>query len=71
MQTLAEWVDRAYHPLRWPSAGADYHMRALVTGCAGFIGSHLTESLLEDGCEVVGVDCFNGNYARREKLRNL
>jgi UDP-glucuronate 4-epimerase len=46
-------------------------MRALVTGCAGFIGSHLTESLLEDGCEVVGVDCFNGNYARREKLRNL
>jgi UDP-glucuronate 4-epimerase len=46
-------------------------MRALVTGCAGFIGSHLTESLLEDGSEVVGVDCFNGNYARREKLRNL
>jgi UDP-glucuronate 4-epimerase len=46
-------------------------MRALVTGCAGFIGSHLTESLLEDGCEVVGLDCFNGNYARREKLRNL
>jgi nucleoside-diphosphate-sugar epimerase len=46
-------------------------MRALVTGCAGFIGSHLTESLLEDGCDVVGVDCFNRNYARREKLRNL
>ncbi len=46
-------------------------MRALVTGCAGFIGSHLTESLLEDGCEVVGVDCFNDNYARPEKLRNL
>jgi nucleoside-diphosphate-sugar epimerase len=46
-------------------------MRALVTGCAGFIGSHLTESLLEDGCEVVGVDCFNNNYGRRDKLRNL
>jgi UDP-glucuronate 4-epimerase len=46
-------------------------MRALVTGCAGFIGSHLTESLLEDGWDVVGVDCFNRNYARREKLRNL
>jgi nucleoside-diphosphate-sugar epimerase len=46
-------------------------MNALVTGCAGFIGSHLTEALLDDGASVVGVDCFNGNYARREKLRNL
>lgn len=45
--------------------------RALVTGCAGFIGSHLTESLLADGLEVLGVDCFNENYGRREKLRNL
>jgi len=46
-------------------------MRALVTGCAGFIGSHLTESLLGDGWEVVGVDCFNDNYGRDAKLRNL
>lgn len=46
-------------------------MRALVTGCAGFIGSHLTESLLEDGATVVGVDCFNDNYGRPEKLQNL
>jgi UDP-glucose 4-epimerase len=46
-------------------------MRALVTGCAGFVGSHLTESLLNDGHEVVGVDCFNDNYARRQKLDNL
>jgi UDP-glucose 4-epimerase len=46
-------------------------MRALVTGCAGFIGSHLTEALLADGVGVVGVDCFNDNYARREKLQNL
>ena len=46
-------------------------MRALVTGCAGFIGSQLSESLLADSHEVVGVDCFNGNYGRREKLRNL
>ena len=36
--------------------------RALVTGCAGFIGSHLTESLLADGHSVLGVDCFNDNY---------
>ncbi|TMM01846.1 MAG: NAD-dependent epimerase/dehydratase family protein [Actinobacteria bacterium] len=46
-------------------------MRALVTGCAGFIGSHLTESLLADGHEVLGVDCFNDNYDRRRKLTNL
>ncbi|HEX8123188.1 MAG TPA: NAD-dependent epimerase/dehydratase family protein [Solirubrobacteraceae bacterium] len=46
-------------------------MRALVTGCAGFIGSHLTESLLSDGHEVVGVDCFNDNYQRPQKRRNL
>jgi UDP-glucuronate 4-epimerase len=45
--------------------------RALVTGCAGFIGSHLTESLLADGVAVLGVDCFNDNYGRRQKLHNL
>ena len=45
--------------------------RCLVTGCAGFIGSHLAEALLDDGVGVVGVDCFNANYGRREKLRNL
>lgn len=45
--------------------------RALVTGCAGFIGSHLTESLLKDGIPVVGVDCFNANYGRAQKLDNL
>jgi UDP-glucuronate 4-epimerase len=43
----------------------------LVTGCAGFIGSHLTEALLEDGGTVLGVDCFSDNYGRREKLSNL
>src|SRR3954451_7080491 len=46
-------------------------MRALVTGCAGFIGSHLADSLLADGHEVVGVDCFNDNYERTDKRRNL
>jgi UDP-glucuronate 4-epimerase len=45
--------------------------RALVTGCAGFIGSHLTDALLADGHEVVGVDCFSDNYAKADKLANL
>jgi UDP-glucose 4-epimerase len=43
----------------------------VVTGCAGFIGSHLTESLLEDGHSVLGVDCFNDNYPRGDKFANL
>jgi UDP-glucuronate 4-epimerase len=46
-------------------------VRALVTGCAGFIGSHLTEALLGRGDNVVGIDCFNDNYHRPQKLRNL
>lgn len=46
-------------------------MKALVTGCAGFIGSHLTESLLRDGVTVTGIDCFNDNYGRSQKRTNL
>lgn len=46
-------------------------MNSIVTGCAGFIGSHLAESLLADGHQVVGLDCFNANYGRRAKLQNL
>jgi UDP-glucuronate 4-epimerase len=45
--------------------------RALVTGCAGFIGSHLVESLLADGWEVLGVDCFNANYDAADKWANM
>ena len=43
----------------------------LVTGCAGFIGSHLTERLLNDGYRVVGVDNFDPFYDRSIKERNL
>ena len=46
-------------------------MRALITGCAGFIGSHLSEALLADGHSVLGVDCFSDNYERSRKLANL
>src|SRR3954454_22246330 len=45
--------------------------RALVTGCAGFLGSHLSERLLSDGYEVVGVDCFTDYYAREIKESNV
>jgi nucleoside-diphosphate-sugar epimerase len=46
-------------------------MIALVTGCAGFIGSHLTESLLGDGHEVVGIDVLTDTYDRERKVSNL
>jgi nucleoside-diphosphate-sugar epimerase len=46
-------------------------MRCVVTGAAGFIGSHLCERLLADGHSVVGIDCFTAYYARPIKERNL
>ena len=44
-------------------------MKALVTGIAGFIGSHTAERLLDQGHEVIGVDNFNDYYDL--KLKNL
>ena len=38
--------------------------RVVVTGAAGFIGSHLSERLLADGHQVVGVDSFSDYYDR-------
>jgi UDP-glucose 4-epimerase len=46
-------------------------MKALVTGAAGFIGSHLVEQLLSDGADVVGIDSFTDYYARELKNANL
>ena len=45
--------------------------RAVVTGAAGFIGSHLCERLLADGWRVTGIDCFTDYYPREDKLANL
>lgn len=46
-------------------------MHVLVTGAAGFIGSHLCERLLLDGHTVTGVDAFVPYYPRAVKERNL
>jgi nucleoside-diphosphate-sugar epimerase len=43
----------------------------LVTGCAGFLGSHLSENLTDVGEEVVGVDSFTDYYLRELKESNL
>ncbi len=46
-------------------------MRCLVTGVAGFVGSHLAERLLADGHEVIGIDAFIDYYPRSMKERNI
>ncbi|WZL73234.1 NAD-dependent epimerase/dehydratase family protein [Clostridiaceae bacterium 35-E11] len=44
---------------------------ALVTGCAGFIGAHLCEQLIDRGWKVLGIDCFTDYYDKRIKEKNL
>lgn len=44
-------------------------MRVLLTGAAGFLGSHLAERLLKEGCEVIGVD--NLSTGQRRNLDRL
>src|SRR5690606_32034952 len=57
-------------PHRADRAGAR-PVSVLLTGAAGFIGSHLTEALLAGGEEVVGLDNFDDFYARPIKEANL
>lgn len=45
--------------------------RALVTGCAGFLGSHLCERLISQGTDVIGVDRFSDYYDPWLKERNI
>jgi len=45
--------------------------KILVTGAAGFIGSHTAESLIERGHSVVGVDSFSDYYSSSQKENNI
>jgi UDP-glucuronate 4-epimerase len=46
-------------------------MTTLITGVAGFIGSHLASALIERGHRVIGIDCFTPFYGRAQKEANL
>ncbi len=46
-------------------------MRCVVTGVAGFIGSSLADKILQNGGEVIGIDCFIDYYPKEMKERNL
>ena len=63
-ETISALPDRVVGILR-PGAPV------VVTGCAGFIGSTLTEALLAMGCEVTGVDCLTDYYDVSLKRENM
>src|SRR6185436_13143347 len=60
------------HPAPAPGSLTDrrFHVRVVITGAAGFIGSHLTEALLDRGATVVGIDnLLTGDLANIAHLR--
>ena len=46
-------------------------MKIILTGCAGFIGSHTLDRLLTDGHDVIGIDNFDPFYAKSLKCANI
>ena len=66
---MALWVCPAI--LRHLSDGSRSIVSILVTGAAGFLGSHLAERLVLEGHRVVGLDSFDAFYDRAIKERNL
>lgn len=65
----------AFESSLWAAIASRDTMRStsttLVTGAAGFIGSHLVERLLARGERVIGIDNFDPFYSPEEKWRNL
>lgn len=59
------------YPMRDSNLNDFNSLRVLVTGAAGFIGSHLCENLLKSGARITGLDNFDLYYPRSEKERNL
>jgi UDP-glucuronate 4-epimerase len=57
--------------MTWRRGNPGVRPRAVVTGAAGFIGSHLCERLLAEDWHVVGIDDFSDYYPRADKEANL